>query len=67
MFIVTHKITEDNLTLPDGGLHTFSSNIFVTFFELYTVLLLLFAFHSKTRPDKSYHGFKKCLETLLHA
>ena len=35
MFILTHKITEDHLTLPDGGLHTFSSNTVVTFFELY--------------------------------
>ena len=39
MFILTYKITEDHLTLPVGGLHTFSSNMVVTFFELYYVLL----------------------------
>ena len=37
MFITTtHKIAEDDLALPDGGLHTFSSNIAVTFFEKFT-------------------------------
>ena len=35
MFILTHKITEDHLTLSDGGLRTLSSNMVVTFFELY--------------------------------
>ena len=35
MFILTHKITEDHLTLSDGGLHTLSRNMVVTFFELY--------------------------------
>ena len=35
MILITHKITEDDLTLPDSALHTFSSNIAVTFFELY--------------------------------
>ena len=33
--MLTHKITEDHLTLPGGGLHTFSSNMVVSFFELY--------------------------------
>ena len=35
MFVLTHTIVEDNLTLADGGLHTFSGNMEVTFFELY--------------------------------
>ena len=32
---ITHKITENHLTLPHDGLLTFSSNMAVTFFELY--------------------------------
>ena len=44
MFILTHKITKDHLTLPDAGLHTFSSNVVVT---------LLCVIHSKKRPDKA--------------
>ena len=35
IFYITHKITEDYLTLPDFGLLTFSSKMMVTFFELY--------------------------------
>ena len=34
MFITTHKITEDNLTLPEG-LHAFSSYTALNFFQLY--------------------------------
>ena len=35
MFILTHKITKDHLTLLDGGLQTLSSNKVDTFFNLY--------------------------------
>ena len=35
MFILTDKIIEDHLTRPAGALHTFSSNMVVTFSELY--------------------------------
>ena len=34
MFILKHIIKEDHLSLPDSRLHTFSSNIAATFFEL---------------------------------
>ena len=35
ILILTHKIAEDHLTWPDVELHTFSSNMVVTFLELY--------------------------------
>ena len=35
MFILTNKITADHLTRPAGVLHTLSSNMVVTFSELY--------------------------------
>ena len=35
ILIFTNKIAEDHLTWPDVGLHTFSSNMLVTFFELH--------------------------------
>ena len=48
MTLCIYKITEDiYLTLPDGGLHTFSSNKVVTFLELYFWCIL----HSKKRHD----------------
>ena len=33
--ILTNKITEDHLTRPTGALHTFSSNLVITFSEQY--------------------------------
>ena len=49
MFIMAQEITEDQLTLPDGGLHNWSSNMAVTFF----LSFLLCVFHLKKRPNKT--------------
>ena len=75
MFVLTHKITEDNLTLADGGLHTFSCNMAVTFFELYYCansiqkrglikqkLEIAASHHLRRSTSKlfsGYHGLKK--------
>ena len=48
MFILTHKITEYNSTLPNSGLHTPSNNMVFRAFR--TVLLC--AFHSKMKHVK---------------
>ena len=81
MFVLTHTIVEDNLTLADGGLHTFSGNMEVTFFELYYCansiqkrgltkqkLEIAASHHPRRNTSKlfsSHHGLKKCLKVLL--